>query len=308
MRPVVFGPSPFMQAALGVLGGKQAGEQRAAAEAAAARKMAFEEEDRATAQAREGRAAELDALTIAQRRLANETSTTAQARDRATEARVQAAAARLRTSPFNADGRYGKDGDPVDVKFNYAAELEKEAKIDSDAKQLMATGLPKDEAYAAARYGDAGREMAEKRKTAALEREKLRAGVAKTKAEAAAGAGGGTPSQMSAIRQAVQTGTQLYASGKKSADGYSYEQEPLAPIEARSQAIRDAVAIYGEAAVRAAVGGKATSASPAKGAAPSAEASPATLDRATWAQQNPAKPGEAWAAYQARYDQYAKGR
>lgn len=48
MRPVVFGPSPFMQAALGVLGGKQAGEQRVAAENALARKMAFEDEDRAT--------------------------------------------------------------------------------------------------------------------------------------------------------------------------------------------------------------------------------------------------------------------
>ena len=47
MRPVVFGPSPFMQAALGVLGGKQAGEQRVAAENALARKTAREDEDRA---------------------------------------------------------------------------------------------------------------------------------------------------------------------------------------------------------------------------------------------------------------------
>ncbi len=61
MRPVVFGPSPLMQAALGVLKGKELGEERVRTE-----------EDRAFETGKRERSVENDALTLAAKTLENE--------------------------------------------------------------------------------------------------------------------------------------------------------------------------------------------------------------------------------------------
>jgi hypothetical protein len=169
-----------MEAALGVLKGKQLGEQRVLADED--RAYTLGQRDRETAAA--DRRAQLDALTIAHQTIANETATTAQARERAREARARADAIRLRTSEFNKDGRYGKVDDDVDTSFDWTGEYEREKKIAADTEQLVAQGHPREKAAVYARYGRTGEELAEKAKKAALDREKIAAEIAETKANA----------------------------------------------------------------------------------------------------------------------------
>lgn len=301
MRPVVFGPSPFMQAALGVLGGKQAGEQRAAAEAVAARKMAFEEEDRATK-------GQLNVLDIASRTLANEGIRETRARALENAARVQADADALRESPFGADGLYGKKGDYADPKFDYAGEhrkrAEKEAEIAWTASQLVKGGMKPEDARKAAEYDKTGTELLDKQKRAALEREKLRAGVAATKATAATGGAG--------------TAVQRRKQQDEEAEGLAYLNDSSRTVQGpemsrQFQAVRAAhpdwspgrigyvikrnagkVAVGREDALDRLIaeeGGE---------AAPAGPASPTPEQVMAWGAANPRQQGEDDAAYKAR--------
>ncbi len=171
MRPVVFGPSPLMEAALGVFKGQALGRER---EAAA--------QDRADELAKRKRGEQLDALTIAQRTIANDTLTTARSRDAAQQARADADALELRTSEVNADGRFGRDTDPADKGTDYRGILTKERKIAERAKQLMAAGHPADLAWDAARRDQTETDLQEQAAKRRRERELHEAKVANTKA------------------------------------------------------------------------------------------------------------------------------
>lgn len=174
MRPVVFGPSPLMETALGVLKGQDLGRQRVAAEQQAQR-----ERDAAD------RKAQSDLLTIAHQRIANDEAQSTQSRRLAKEAAVQSAAERLRASPFNVAGKFGQPGDPVDVEHDYAGDLEKESKVDAMKRALMATGMPEADAEQRARWNVDKDALAAEATSRRLDREKQQADINRIKAQTA---------------------------------------------------------------------------------------------------------------------------
>jgi hypothetical protein len=112
-----------------------------------------------------------------------------------------------------------------------------------------------------------------------------------------------------AIRQAVQADSQKYMSGER--DFMGNVTGSLPPLEARQQAMKNAIEIYGADAVRDAVGGapvmparpaaplRPAGAPPAAGNAP-AKAQPKPADVIAWRDANPRQAGESDQAYKAR--------
>lgn len=195
MRPIVFGPSPFMQVAEGVLGAKQ----NAAAAALAA-------DDRQRKLAHEDQQSQLGALDIASKTIANMAATRSMADKSAKAAKVQADAERLRSSPYNTDGRYGKPGDPVDTEHDYASDFDKEQKVGLVKQGLLAQGYKPEQADEIARANFDREKMASEKESRGLgiqktkaEIDRLRAQAIRDRAAAATGGTGGmTPTHLGA--------------------------------------------------------------------------------------------------------------
>lgn len=175
MRPVVFGASPLMSAALGVFRGQELGRQRVR-----------DEEDRTEELAKRERGTEFDMLSLAHRRMTNETATTAQQRDAAQQARADRDAMELRTSEVNADGQFGKINDPADKDTDYRGILVKRRKVAATAKQLMAAGHPADIAWPAAEKDQSAADLQEQASKRKREREEHEAKIGRVKAQTAA--------------------------------------------------------------------------------------------------------------------------
>lgn len=139
MRPVVFGPAPLMEAALGVIQGKEEGKRRQREAQALEAQQAREAEDRDFTVRSRARQEQVGMLDLAQRRI-RESRDTARA-----EAR-RAAAEWLRQSPHNSGGQFGAPGEPVDLEHDW--EKTRREVVDRDAltKQLIAGGTPPDDA------------------------------------------------------------------------------------------------------------------------------------------------------------------
>ncbi|MHB1095565.1 MAG: hypothetical protein ACYC3F_05270 [Gemmatimonadaceae bacterium] len=175
MRPVVFGPSPLMEAALGVFKGQELGARRVRAE-----------EDRSDELAARDRSAQLGALNLAHRTITNDLASETLTGQRAKQARADAAAARLRGSEFNRSGWYGNINDPADPEHDYDADYEKEAKISATKRALLAQGIPEIQAESAARHDVDQQAMATKQAATQQEREKTAAEIERIKAQTAA--------------------------------------------------------------------------------------------------------------------------
>lgn len=164
MRAVVFGPSPFMQAAQGVVRGNELGEQRVQ-----------DEQDRATKAAADDRRTQVEVLDLAQRRIHDEQS-------RASADARRSVAKRLRASPLNAGGRYGQPGDPVDMEHDYAKDLEHETRVSDIKRQLVAMGHAPEQAELTARYNVDLDRQDEEKQARTLAREKQQAEIDATRA------------------------------------------------------------------------------------------------------------------------------